>query len=119
MENQTVAPDAPHPAAPSAPPAPAPAAKQQGLTPEQVATIKARLLELGVAGQCPRCGNPDFTVIAEGVVSPAVQKDLNASAPIGAAPTIPSLVTFCNKCGFLSLHALGVLGFLKNGQITI
>lgn len=63
---------------------------------------------------CPRCGNSSFTLI-DGYFNVLIQNDLNIFNISG--PSVPSIVTACIKCGYLSQHALGALGLLPtNGQ---
>lgn len=73
------------------------------------------LTEKGVRLPCPRCGNPSFTLI-DGYFNELIQNDLN-TLKIGG-PSIPSIITACTRCGYLSQHALGALGLLpaKDGQ---
>mgnify|MGYP003469838618 CR=1 FL=1 len=59
--------------------------------------------------KCPMCGNNHF-IIADGYFNPTMQDDLN-NLVLGG-PSIPSIAIVCNKCGFISSHALGVLGLL-------
>jgi ribosomal protein S27AE len=79
------------------------------ISPEQIQIIIQALEARGVRRECPRCGNLQFT-IADGYFSHPVQKDLN-SFNIGG-PSIPSIVLVCTRCGFMSQHALGVIGLL-------
>ncbi len=59
--------------------------------------------------KCPMCGNKHF-IIADGYFNSIMQDDLN-NLVLGG-PSIPSIAIVCNKCGFISSHALGVLGLL-------
>lgn len=59
--------------------------------------------------RCPMCGNQHF-VIADGYFNTAMQDSLTGFV-IGG-PTIPSIPIICNHCGFISSHALGILGLL-------
>lgn len=59
--------------------------------------------------KCPMCGNTHF-VIADGYFNTFIQDDLN-NIQIGGA-SIPSISIICSKCGFISQHALGILGLL-------
>jgi hypothetical protein len=100
------------------PPAPSPPPQRKpGLSPEQVAKVKTRLAERGVSGPCPRCGQVEFSVISQGLLKPQLM-DLPENVLIGLA-LVPSILTICVQCGFLSLHALGTLGFLKDGKVDI
>ena len=59
--------------------------------------------------KCPMCGNNHF-IIADGYFNSHLQDDLK-NLSIGG-PSIPSIPIICDKCGFISMHALGVLGLL-------
>lgn len=59
--------------------------------------------------KCPMCGNKHF-IIADGYFNSIMQDNLNYIALGGSS--IPSIAIVCNKCGFISSHALGVLGLL-------
>ena len=59
--------------------------------------------------KCPMCGNDHF-IIADGYFNTIVQDHLNGIVLGG--PSIPSIPIICNQCGFISSHALGVLGLL-------
>lgn len=59
--------------------------------------------------KCPMCENRQF-IVADGYFNTYMQDDfINVS--IGGA-SIPSIPIVCNKCGFISMHSLGVLGLL-------
>lgn len=58
---------------------------------------------------CPRCGNRDFT-IESGYFNQPIQSDLKGLSIGGRS--IPSAIVICIKCGYISQHALGVLGLL-------
>ena len=59
--------------------------------------------------KCPMCGNNHF-IIADGYFNTMMQDHLNGIVLGGTS--IPSIAIVCNKCGFISSHALGVLGLL-------
>lgn len=62
--------------------------------------------------KCPMCGNNHF-IIADGYFNTMMQDHLNGIVLGGPSiPSIPSIAIVCNKCGFISSHALGVLGLL-------
>lgn len=71
------------------------------------------LKEKGVTLTCPRCGNKAFT-LQDGYVHHALTNNINTVAFGGN--TIPSVITVCNNCGFISLHALGALGLLQGTE---
>lgn len=79
------------------------------MDPKKRAEIIKALDERGVRLPCPRCGNHSFTII-DGFFNETIQATTN-SINIGGR-TIPSVITVCNKCGYLSQHAIGVLGLL-------
>jgi ribosomal protein S27AE len=64
-----------------------------------------KLSEKGVSLPCPRCGNQDFSIITYG-------RETVQDTPQGfliSGKNIPTVITACNRCGFLASHALGVL----------
>ncbi len=79
------------------------------MDPGKKAEIIRILNERGVTLPCPRCGNPSFTLI-DGYFNEMIQPDIN-TLNIGG-PSVPSIITACNRCGYLSQHALGTLGLL-------
>jgi len=74
--------------------------------------IKA-LEERGARLPCPRCGNNSFTLL-DGYFNQTVQTDLKGMVLGG--PSVPSVVVACNRCGYLSQHALGALGLLPQEE---
>lgn len=83
-----------------------------GLSAEQKEKIVQALQSRGVNNPCPRCGSKTFSLI-DGYFNQPINIDLAGGMVIGG-PSIPSVVTACNKCGFLSQHALGALGLLPS-----
>jgi hypothetical protein len=84
------------------------------MTPEQAREVVQALSDKGVRLPCPRCANLQFTLL-EGFFNQPVSGDLTAASgamAFSSGPTVPSVVTACSRCGFLSQHALGVLGLL-------
>ena len=65
--------------------------------------------------ECPICHNKNF-IIADGYFNSSIQGDVNGMTLGG--PSIPSIGIICNKCGFISHHALGVLGLLSDSNTT-
>lgn len=66
----------------------------------------------GVNRPCPRCGNPNFEVVGESVVS---LQESPGTFTIGG-PAIPVALVACNNCGYLTEHALGPLGLLAGAK---
>lgn len=62
---------------------------------------------------CPRCGNRSFTLL-DGYFNQTVQA--NIKGMVLGGPSVPSVVLACNKCGYLSQHALGALGLLQKEE---
>lgn len=70
--------------------------------------------KLGHTGaKCPMCGNTHF-IIADGYFNTYIQDDLKNFNMGGQS--IPSISIICDKCGFMSLHALGILGLLSSSD---
>jgi ribosomal protein L37E len=76
------------------------------------AIIKA-LAERGANLPCPRCGNEAFTLL-DGYFNQIIQEQPKGIVLGGR--TIPSIVVACKRCGFLSQHAIGVLGLLPKEE---
>lgn len=76
---------------------------------EEKRKIIAALEERGATLPCPRCGNNAFTLL-DGYLNQTIQKELKGIV-IGG-PSVPTIVITCKRCGFLSQHALGILGLL-------
>ena len=83
------------------------------LSQEKKKEIINALKERNVNSPCPRCGNTSFTLL-DGYFNQTIQGGLKGLALGG--PSIPSIVTVCSKCGFLSQHALGTLGLLPKKE---
>jgi hypothetical protein len=81
------------------------------MTVEQAQDVIQALKTKGVRLPCPRCGYAHFTLL-EGFFSQPISGNLAASGTMAFSqgPTVPSVVTACGRCGFLSQHALGALG---------
>ena len=81
---------------------------------EQKESIAKTLAEAGAELPCPRCGNPSFRLL-DGFFSQPIQPELG-NIVLGG-PSIPSVLTVCTRCGFISQHAVGALGLLpKEGE---
>ena len=63
--------------------------------------------------KCPMCGNNHF-IIGDGYFNSFMQDDFR-SLNLGG-PSIPSIPIICDRCGFISSHALGVLGLLPKND---
>lgn len=60
---------------------------------------------------CPMCHQDNF-IIADGYFNNVIQDHLDGIVLGG--PTIPTVSIICANCGFVSQHALGVLGLLPS-----
>ncbi len=58
---------------------------------------------------CPMCHQRSF-IILDGYFNQPIQAELEGVVLGG--PALPSIGIVCNNCGFISQHALGVLGLL-------
>jgi hypothetical protein len=82
---------------------------------ETKSEIEQILHERGTKAGCPRCGAREFAVIVEGYAAVFLQPvDLKAANAQGA--NIPAVALVCRNCGFISQHALRVLGLLAKKQ---
>jgi transcription elongation factor Elf1 len=72
------------------------------------------LQERGANLNCPRCGHSNFSLI-DGYFNQPIQPQLNNNLIIGG-PAVPSVAVVCTHCGFLTQHAIGVLGLLPPAQ---
>ena len=86
----------------------------QELSQEQKQRIIKALKDRGAKLPCPRCGNDSFTLL-DGYFNQTIQTELKGMV-IGG-PSIPSAVVACNRCGYLSQHALGALGLLPKEEV--
>ena len=75
--------------------------------------LDERLSKYGNASKCPMCGHPHFA-LSEGYINQTLQFDL-ATVNLGG-PSIPTIAIICTNCGFVSHHAIGVLGLLPDGE---
>ena len=85
----------------------------QELTQEQKDKIVKALNDCGAKFPCPRCGNDTFTLL-DGYLNQIIQAEPKGIVLGGR--TVPSVVVVCNRCGYLSQHALGVLGLLPKEE---
>ena len=84
------------------------------LTIEEKQRIIEKVREILPYIECPICHNKHF-VVADGYFNTSIQGQLNGMMLGG--PSIPSIGLICNKCGFISHHALGVLGLLPEQNV--
>jgi hypothetical protein len=82
---------------------------------EAKAKIIAALEKAGARMPCPRCGNQKFSLLG-GYLNHSVQTELTGLTLGG--PSIPSVVVVCDRCGFISQHALGALGLLPRSDAS-
>lgn len=85
----------------------------QQLNDDQKREIMEILNKRGAKLPCPRCKNRNFAIL-DGYFNQPIQKSLPRSATdmINEGPFISSIVVVCTRCGYLSQHALSVLGLL-------
>lgn len=62
---------------------------------------------------CPMCGNKHF-MLAEGYFCNILQ-DHFRNITIGGK-NVPAVAIICQNCGFISQHALGMLGLLQQTE---
>lgn len=83
----------------------------QTLSDEEKQKIAQKLNVAGVKNICPMCGNNQF-IMGSGYFKHGIQNSL--SDTVIGGPSIPVIPIICNKCGFISQHAIGVLGLLES-----
>lgn len=71
--------------------------------------LTERVKKMGRGFRCPMCGHEHF-VLLDSYLRNDIQEDLNAVMLGG--PSIPAAAIVCSNCGFISQHALGVLGLM-------
>ena len=64
---------------------------------------------------CPMCQSKNF-IMADGYFNNNMQTDFSSISFGG--PSIPTIAIICTNCGFISQHALGVLGLLPKEEKT-
>lgn len=80
------------------------------LSEEEKQNIIRELRERGAKLPCPRCGHDKF-VISDGYFFQSIQKGVRAAMVVGGS-VIPQIAIICQNCGFMSFHALGIVGLL-------
>ncbi len=83
------------------------------ITQEEKERIAHQLNERIAEFKCPMCGNQHF-IIADGYFCNILHDDMSRINLSG--PNIPTISIVCNRCGFVSQHALGILGLMPNNQ---
>ncbi len=89
-------------------------ATQIKLTDDDKRKIIAKLAEKKVVASCPMCSNKNFT-LADGYFTNPLQMSPQGGLLIGG-PSIPTIAIICTQCGFISQHALGILGLLQQPE---
>lgn len=85
------------------------------MTPEKKQEIINILQQKGAVLPCPRCNNNNFTLL-DGYFNQVIQQELNLNTVIIGGPSVPSVAVACNRCGYISQHALGVLGLMPKEE---
>ena len=65
----------------------------------------------GVKLPCPRCASNKFSIVGESFIS--INENPNV-VTIGG-PSIPTILVACDNCGYVTQHAQGPLGLLRQG----
>lgn len=80
------------------------------MTNEEKEKIIKALEERDAKNPCPRCSNDVFNLV-DGYFVQSLQE--KAKGVVIGGLSLPSVVVVCNKCGFMSQHALGAIGLLS------
>lgn len=88
------------------------AKKPYRLDREELERVTAAMADRGVTNVCARCGKSEMQPLP---VLMRLQFASMAEAVTGgfAEENMPTLLTTCNNCGWVALHALGVLGLME------
>lgn len=84
------------------------------MTSEEKQKIIDTLSSKGANQPCPRCGRDKF-ILMDGYFNQSLQNSVSANLTLGG-PSVPSVAIICNNCGFISQHAIGILGLLPNEE---
>ena len=72
------------------------------------------LQEKGVDKPCPRCGNEKFELIGETGIQLSDNPNPIMSQIMG--PFVPLVLIACSRCGYLTQHAQGPLGLVRQSK---
>lgn len=89
--------------------------KKNMLSNEEKKKIADELAKRQPVLKCPMCQHNSF-IMADGYFNNSMQNDLS-SFNIGGQ-SIPTIAIICSKCGFVSQHAIGILGLLPKQDNT-
>jgi len=81
---------------------------------EEKQRIIAILSKKGANNPCPRCNQNNFTLL-DGYFNQTIQQTI--SSVVLGGPSVPSAIIVCNNCGYMSQHALGVLGLIPITEV--
>ena len=89
----------------------------QQLNDDEKQNIIEVLQKRGAKQPCPRCRNKNFALI-DGYFNQPIQKTIPVSITdiVNDGAFISSVVVVCTRCGYLSQHALSVLGLLPGEE---
>lgn len=73
------------------------------------------LNQKGVNRPCPRCGNNSFSTAGETLLSLQDLSKQPAAFVIGGQ-SIPAAIVICDRCGYITQHALVPLGVKFGGK---
>jgi ribosomal protein L37E len=86
-----------------------------GFSEEYKKAIIKTLIEKKAELPCPRCGHNHFSLI-DGYLNQPVSE--NIKGIVLGGKTVPAIGVVCANCGFISLHAAGVLGLMSTDSDT-
>jgi hypothetical protein len=89
----------------------------QQLNDDEKKKITETLKNRGAKLPCQRCKNRNFAIL-DGYFNQPIQKSIAVSITdiTNQGPFISSVVVVCTRCGYLSQHALSVLGLLPTEE---
>ena len=87
---------------------------KEKISKEMKEKITQTLSEKGVK-KCPMCENRSFTLL-DGYSNLPIAGDISGALIVGGQ-VIPSTVIVCTNCGYISQHALGIMGLLPKKDV--
>ncbi|MBR1519705.1 MAG: hypothetical protein IJ635_00515 [Bacteroidaceae bacterium] len=81
------------------------------MTEQEKKDIQQKINEVLAVTECPVCHHRDF-IIADSYFMNIANDDYT-KPQMPSKRTIPAIGVICKHCGFISMHALGILGLMK------
>ena len=73
-----------------------------------------KILKIIPNPECPMCHNRKFAIMDSYFLNPVIEDYHHAS--VFMRKSVPAASIICTNCGFISQHALGILGLLDKNE---